>query len=112
MRPVGRACGGRRARRRLAGDAMSHRCPPELLDHLAALLDEVRGWDGVVETKPGIFYVRRQPFLHFHLIEGERRRADVKARAGWVPIDLPRPASVTRRRAFLRELRRRYRERR
>jgi hypothetical protein len=77
-----------------------------LLDDLAGLFDEVRTWDGVVETKPGIFYVRRRPFLHFHLVEGGRRRADVKTRAGWRPHDLPRPLSAARRRAFLRELRR------
>ncbi len=87
------------------------RCPPEALDDLAEVLAEVRTWAGVVETKPGIFYVRRQPFLHFHLRDGRQRRADVRGRAGWVQLDLPRPISVTRRRAFLRELRRNYRER-
>lgn len=80
-------------------------CPPELLDDLADLLAEVRTWAWVVERKPNVFYVRRQPFLHFHLIEGRRRRADVKGRTGWVQLDLPRPLSTTRRRAFLRELR-------
>ena len=29
--------------------------------------------------------------------EGGRRRADVKGRAGWVQLDLPRPASAARR---------------
>jgi len=85
-------------------------CPPELLDDLADLLAEVRSWAGVVEKKAGVFYVRRQPFLHFHLVAGGRRRADVKGRAGWVQVDLPRPASATRRRALLRELRARYGE--
>ena len=89
---------------------MAH-CPPELLDDLTGLLDELRTWEGVVETKPGVFYVRRQPFLHFHLVEGGRRRADVKTRAGWIPHDLPRPLSAARCRAFLRELRRRHAER-
>ena len=72
-------------------------CPAELLDDLTDLLDEVRSWAGVVEKKPGVFYVRREPFLHFHLVEGGRRRADVKGRAGWVQLDLPRPASTARR---------------
>jgi hypothetical protein len=80
-------------------------CPPELLDDLADLLAEVRTWAWVIERKPNVFYVRRQPFLHFHLVEGRRRRADVKGRTGWVQLDLPRPLSTTRRRAFLRELR-------
>jgi hypothetical protein len=77
-------------------------CPPELLDDIA--------WAGVVERKPGVFYVRRQPFLHFHLVDGGHRRADVKGRTTWVQIDLPRPVSAARRRAFLRELRIRYGE--
>ena len=85
-------------------------CPPELLADLADLLGEVRTWARVIEKKPNVFYVRRQPFLHFHLVEGGRRRADVKGRAGWVQVDLPRPLSATRRRAFLRELRSRHGE--
>ena len=86
-------------------------CPSGLLDDLADLLAEVRTWAGVVEKKPNVFYVRRQPFLHFHLVDGGRRRADVKRRTTWLQLDLPRPLSATKRRAFLRELRVRYRER-
>jgi hypothetical protein len=86
-------------------------CPPALLDDLADVLAEVRTWPGVVEKSPGVFYARRQPFLHFHLVEGGRRRADVKGRAGWTSFDLPRPLPATRRRAFLRLLGARYRER-
>jgi hypothetical protein len=89
---------------------MAH-CPPELLDDLTAVLAAVRTWTGVVEKKPGIFYLRREPFLHFHLVDGGRRRADVKGRAGWVSVDLPRPTSTTRRRTFLREVQARYGER-
>ena len=86
---------------------MAH-CPPELLDDLAAVLDDVSRWPGVVQKKPGVFYLRRGPFLHFHLVAGGRRRADIKGRQGWNPIDLPRPASATRRREFLRALRHHY----
>ena len=89
---------------------MAH-CPPELLDDLGDVLARVRAWDGVVEKKPGVFYVRRQPFLHFHLVDGGRRRADIKGREGWVQVFLPPPVSSAKRRAFLREVRRRYGER-
>ena len=88
---------------------MAH-CPPALLDDVADLMTEVRGWPGVVEKSSGVFYARRQPFLHFHLVEGGRRRADVKGQAGWTSLDLPRPISQTKRRAFLRLLGTRYRE--
>ncbi len=87
-----------------------HHCPPELLDDLADLLAEVRTWAGVIEKKPNVFYARRRPFLHFHLIRGTRRRADIKGGSDWVQIDLPRPLSATRRRALLRELKTRYSE--
>ena len=90
---------------------MAH-CPPELLDDVADVVAEIRTWAGVVEKKPAVFYLRGQPFVHFHLLEGARRRADVKGRAKWIQIDLPRPLSATRRRGFLRELRIRYREKR
>jgi hypothetical protein len=80
-----------------------------MLDDLADLLAEVRAWAGVVEKSPGVFYVKRQPFLHFHLVKGGRRRADVKDRTGWTQLDLPRPVSAARRRTFLRALLARYR---
>jgi hypothetical protein len=91
---------------------MSHRCPPALLRDVAGVLAEVRGWPGVVEKKPAIFYVDREPFLHFHLGADGRRRADVKGRAGWMPFELPRPLPAARGRALLRALRTCYRERR
>ncbi len=88
---------------------MAH-CPPALLDDIADVLADVRSWPGIVEKSPGVFYARRNPFLHFHLVDGERRRADVKGRAGWTSLDLPRPISVAKRRAFLKLLGARYRE--
>ena len=88
---------------------MAH-CPPALLDDVIDVLAELRRWPGVVQKSPGVFYARRQPFLHFHVVEGGQRRADVKGRAGWTSLDLPSPISPTRRRAFLRLLRTRYRE--
>jgi hypothetical protein len=87
------------------------RCPPELLDDVTDVIDEVRGWADVVERQPWVFYARRLPFLHFHLVDGVRRRADIRGRAGWHSIELPRPLTATKRRELLRELRKRYRER-
>jgi hypothetical protein len=95
-------------------------CPPALLDDIADVLAELRHWPGIVEKSPGVFYAGRNPFLHFHLIQdgrikdgrigGRHRRADVKGHAGWTSLDLPRPISAAKRRAFLRLLGARYRE--
>jgi len=87
------------------------RCPPEWLDDLADIFAAVRGWESVVEKKPGVFYARRLPFLHFHLAEGGQRRADIKSQAGWLPFDLPRPLSAARRRQFERALKAHHAER-
>lgn len=89
---------------------MAH-CPPALLDDLADVLATLRAWPGVVEKSRGVFYLHRQPFLHFHLIEGKRRRADLKSPRGWTSLEIARPVTAGRRRAFLILLRARYRER-
>ena len=60
---------GRRGKRRGVRSARGA-LPAQLLDDLADLLAEVRTWGGVIEKSPGVFYVRRQPFLHFHLVAG------------------------------------------
>jgi hypothetical protein len=87
------------------------RCPAGLLDDVAEVLADVRTWAGVVERTPGVFYLGRAPFLHFHLLEGRRRRADIKGQTGWTQIDLPMPLPATVRRGLERALRARYRER-
>ena len=85
-------------------------CPPELLDDLADLFADLRTWAGVIEKRPGVFYARNRPLLHFHLLAGGRRRADVKGRTNWVQLDLPRPVTAMRRRELFRALRMRYSE--
>jgi hypothetical protein len=81
-----------------------------LLADLEDVFTEVRSWERIVEKKPGVFYVRSRPFLHFHLLHGGRRRADIKGSGDWVQVDLPMPLPVAVRRAFLRELRARFAE--
>jgi len=85
-------------------------CPPELLDDLADLFADLRTWAGVIEKRPGVFCAHNQPFLHFHLLAGGRRRADVKGRTNWGQLDLPRPVTAMSRRDLLCELRMRYGE--
>jgi len=87
-------------------------CPPEMLEDLAAVFAELRRWAGVVEKKPGVDYAGRQPFLHFHLLQGGKRRADIKGRNDWKQIDLPFPVPVSAQTALLGQLRRQLAERR
>ena len=89
---------------------MAH-CPPALLADLADLLAAVRAWPGVIEKHPAVFYLRREPFLHFQLLPGPRRRADVKGEDGWFQLELPDTMTERARRALGGELRRRYAER-
>ena len=52
------------------------------LDGLEPILDELRVIPELVEVNPGVFYVRRKPFLHFH-VSSTARAADVKNGPDW-----------------------------
>ncbi|MCA9726970.1 MAG: hypothetical protein KC729_04750, partial [Candidatus Eisenbacteria bacterium] len=87
---------------------MAH-CPYERLADLHEVLDEVRSWEQVQERSPGVFYLRRTPFLHFPVDKTDRRWADVRSGASWgSEIDIPFGASASVRRAFSKQVRERY----
>lgn len=60
---------------------MAH-CPFEKLADLANILEKIRAWPDIREPKPGIFYYKRLPFLHFHEKDG-RRWGSGSARTGY-----------------------------
>ena len=87
---------------------MAH-CPFEKLGDLRAVLDEIRSWPGIQEPKPGIFYLKRVAFLHFHLDTEGHRSADVRDGASWgAPLDVPSSTSAAAQRRLLAEARRRH----
>ena len=61
----------------------------ENLRGIADVLATIRGFAGVQETRPGIFYIRRRPFLHFH-VRGDARWADAKIGTKW-GLEIPLP---------------------
>ncbi|MBY0415957.1 MAG: hypothetical protein K2Q18_17430 [Bdellovibrionales bacterium] len=65
------------------------RCRYENLSQIEFALDEIRKLEKLKEPKPGIFYLKSQGFLHFHEKE-DKIWADVKDKAGWVSIDVPK----------------------
>lgn len=73
---------------------MAH-CPYDLLTDISGALDRLRTLPGIVERKPGIFYIKGDGFLHFHIKDGERW-ADVKPKrgGGWERIPLPLNANA------------------
>jgi hypothetical protein len=78
------------------------------LRDLADVLDQVRGWPDIVERRPGVFWLRRTPFLHFH-VKGDDRRAHAKRNGRWgAEISVPFAPGVRVKAALLRELRARY----
>ena len=88
---------------------MAH-CPFGELGDLKAEFDEIRTWPNINEPSPGVFYIKRVAFLHFHIDRDRRRWADARDGDDWgSEIDLPLGSSRTARQAFLREVRRRYR---
>lgn len=78
------------------------------LDGLDGILEGLRRLPELVEVTPGVFYLQRKPFLHFHT-SATTRAADVKAGADWGErIHLPTgPVSKAATTKFLREVRRR-----
>jgi hypothetical protein len=78
------------------------------LDGLEGILEGLRRLPELDEVKPGVFYVRRTPFLHFHT-SSTARAADVREGDGWGErIPLPTgPVSKTATTKFIREVRRR-----
>jgi hypothetical protein len=57
------------------------RADEEALKKLLPVLRQLREIKGVQETKPGIFYARRDAFIHFH-DEGGTLHADLKKAGG------------------------------
>jgi len=86
---------------------MGHAGPNHLRD-LRDALREIRALPGLSEPRPGVFWLRRTPFLHFHTT-GDFRRAHAKVGRTWGPeIVLPFGASRKIRAAFVKEIRARH----
>jgi hypothetical protein len=86
---------------------MGHARTKDLRD-LDEVLASIRALPGVVERSRGVFYLRRAPFLHFH-VRGETRYADAKIGQAWGPeIPLPFEAGRTLKAAFMKEVRARH----
>lgn len=87
---------------------MAH-CPYEELRDLEPVLRVIRTWPGIREPKPGIFYFKRVPFLHFHIKDGVRW-ADAKVGKEWGPeVEIPLSSTATSRAGFLKTIEKRYR---
>jgi hypothetical protein len=75
-------------------------CPYEKLADLKDCLAAIRELPSIVEPKPGIFYLGRTAFLHFHLQDGVRS-ADVRAGKEWgIVLEIPLNASAERKKDF------------
>jgi hypothetical protein len=73
------------------------RAGPDTIKLLEPLLREVRLLPGLTENKPGIFYRKRDAFLHFHEDEAGLF-ADLKVRGDYVRL---RVSTIAERKAFL-----------
>ena len=83
---------------------MAH-CPPAQLADLEDVLAEVRTWEHVLEKSPGVFYVKRLPFLHFHVNKDGDRWADCRKGKSWgPPLPINPPSTAAARKSFLKSL--------
>lgn len=83
------------------------RCSIEKLGDIHTALQEIRKWPWIIEPKPGIFYLKRDPFLHFHET-GLLRWADLKVEGEFQPVDLPYGLTAKQAAFFLRTVERQY----
>ena len=84
------------------------RARPSDLSDLRDALARIRALPGLTERAPGVFWLHRTPFMHFHTARPPRR---VHAKDGhdWgAEIVLPVGATRSQRAAFVREIRARY----
>ena len=78
------------------------------LQDLEDVLEAIRKLPGISEPTPGIFYLRRVPFLHFHT-KGGARWADAKIGLSWGPeLQIPSGCGRREKTIFLRRVRARY----
>jgi hypothetical protein len=89
---------------------MAHARPADLRD-IADVLGAIRALAGLTERSPGVFYLGRVPFLHFHTdAKAGTRWADAKDGATWAAeLPLPFGADQRRKAAFIREVTARHR---
>jgi hypothetical protein len=73
---------------------------PEMLADLARELDAIRGFEGIKERSPGVFYYKAIAFLHFHDKDGSRW-GDVKTPGGYQEVKIEFHADAAARRRFL-----------
>jgi hypothetical protein len=66
---------------------MGHARYEDLRD-LEKVLAAVRTWPGISEPTKGIFYLRRKPFLHFHVKDGARWADAVVGKRDTDPFEL------------------------
>ena len=86
---------------------MGHCKDDEILD-LKDVLEEIVTWDKIKEKGFGRLYLKSRGFLHFHSKDG-RRWADVRDGKDWGDeIDIPLKASMAKKKAFIKEVKKRY----
>lgn len=81
----------------------------EKLSDLKDILKIIRKWPKIKEPKPGIFYIKSKPFLHFH-DKDEKRWVDMRKGIHWGPsVEIPFNPSDSKKRKFLKKVEEYYR---
>jgi len=78
------------------------------LRDLRDALARIRALPGLIERGPGVFWLGRTPFMHFHTRRAPRRVHAKNGRTWGAEIVLPVGAGRAAREAFVREIRARY----
>jgi hypothetical protein len=80
------------------------RASKQSLEKLEAMLAQIRAIEPLTESKPGIFYLKREPMLHFHEQDGVAYAHMKTSEGGFDDFAVN---TVAERNALVRELRHR-----
>ena len=81
---------------------------PELIADLSTELAVVRELPLIKEKRPGVFYFKSVPFLHFHDKEGQRWAHLKEINGDWKRVDIPFQASLTQKKRMLKVIQATY----
>lgn len=84
------------------------RCAYEKIQGLEPVFTAIQAWPDIKESKPGVYYIKSQGFLHFHDDKEGRIWADVNDGSGWKNVDVPTKLTKTFMKVFHQQLRKAY----
>jgi hypothetical protein len=84
-------------------------CTAEQISDLNELMAMIRSWPGIREAKPGVFYIKQDPFMHVLTDLASNRWINARRGVQWgKPLAVPSTLAELDLRRLMREIKDRY----